>query len=42
MFSFIADEIKPDVAMWGGDSIPHNAESLSFEKGLSTMKTVSN
>jgi hypothetical protein len=41
MFEFIAEEIKPDVALWGGDSIPHNVESLSFEKGLETMKTVS-
>ena len=41
MFDYIANEIKPDIAMWGGDSIPHNVESLSFEKGLMTMKTVS-
>ena len=29
MFDFIHDEIQPDFAFWGGDTIPHNVDSLT-------------
>lgn len=32
MFDFIRNEIKPDAAMWAGDSISHNLDTITFEK----------
>ena len=29
MFEFIHDEIQPDLVFWGGDTIPHNVDSLT-------------
>lgn len=37
MLKFINDEIKPDVALWGGDSVPHNADTGSFDSNLDTL-----
>lgn len=40
MMSFIKDGIKPDAVFWGGDSIPHNIESQSYDDDVSIMKNV--
>lgn len=40
MLSFIKEAIKPDAVFWGGDSIPHNVESLRFEDNVNIMKNV--
>ena len=32
------DEIKPDVTLWGGDSIPHNMDTISFDSNLDTLQ----
>lgn len=40
MLSFIKDGIKPDAVFWGGDSIPHNVESLTFDDNVNIMKNV--
>jgi len=37
MLQFINNEIKPDVALWGGDSIPHNLDTISFDSNLDTL-----
>jgi sphingomyelin phosphodiesterase len=34
MLAFIKDEIRPDVVMWGGDSIPHNIDTLTLETNV--------
>jgi len=31
MFDFFKDVIKPDLALWGGDSISHNIESITYK-----------
>ena len=40
MLSFIKDAIKPDAVFWGGDSIPHNVESLTYDDNVNIMKNV--
>jgi sphingomyelin phosphodiesterase len=40
LFEHITDEIKPDMVFWGGDSIPHNLDSLTFETNVHIMKNV--
>jgi len=40
LLNYIHDEIKPDVALWGGDSIPHNIDSLNFDTNVEIMKNV--
>ena len=40
MLSFIRNEIKPDVVIWGGDSIPHNTDSLNIEDNIEILKNV--
>ena len=42
MFEFINSEIKPDIGLWGGDSIPHNMDSVTMESDVKTMKQVAN
>jgi len=37
MLEFINNEIKADIVLWGGDSVPHNLESISFESNLETL-----
>ena len=41
LLSYINDEIQPDVALWGGDSIPHNIDTLVLENSVEIMKNVS-
>lgn len=37
MLQFINNKINPDVVLWGGDSIPHNLDSISFDGNLDTL-----
>jgi predicted MPP superfamily phosphohydrolase len=41
LFSFIKNQIKPDVVFWTGDSIPHNIESVTFDETVNNMARVS-
>jgi sphingomyelin phosphodiesterase len=34
LLHYIDDVIKPDVALWGGDSIPHNIDTLNFDTNV--------
>jgi sphingomyelin phosphodiesterase len=34
MFKTIREDIKPDMIFWGGDSIPHNLETLTLETNI--------
>ena len=40
MLDFINEQVKPDVAFWGGDSVPHNLDSGSKEISIATMDIV--
>lgn len=40
MLDHIKNVIKPDLVMWGGDSIPHNVDSLTIETNIEIMKQV--
>jgi len=31
MLAYIKDTIKPDAVLWGGDSVPHNLDTLTLE-----------
>ena len=34
MLKFIREDVKPDLIFWGGDSIPHNLDSLNLETNV--------
>jgi sphingomyelin phosphodiesterase len=34
LFDFVNSDIKPDAVMWGGDSIPHNLDSLQIDNSV--------
>ena len=38
MLEYISEELKPDVVFWGGDSVPHNVDSLTFDSNVEIMK----
>lgn len=38
MLDHIKNVIKPDLVFWGGDSIPHNVDSLTEERNIEIMK----
>jgi len=38
LLGFIKDEIKPHAVFWGGDSIPHNVDTLTFQSNVDIMK----
>lgn len=40
MFEYISKEVKPDVVLWGGDSIPHNVDSLTLQTNVDIMKNI--
>ena len=40
MLQYIKNEIKPDVVLWGGDSIPHNVDTLTFDSNVQIMRNV--
>lgn len=40
MLAYIKDVIKPDAVLWGGDSIPHNIDTLTFATNVQIMKNV--
>lgn len=38
LFSHLSTEVKPDAVFWGGDSVPHNIESLGLKSNADVMK----
>lgn len=40
MFEYISNEIKPQAILWGGDSIPHNVDTLEFNNNVDIMKSI--
>lgn len=38
MLDHIAQEVKPDAVFWGGDSVPHNLDSLNLPTNVEIMK----
>ena len=40
MLAFIRDEIKPDVAFWGGDSVGHNLWSITKEGNIEILQKI--
>ena len=40
MLDHIKNVIKPDLVMWGGDSIPHNVDTLTIETNIEIMKQI--
>lgn len=34
LLDYIDSDIKPDAVMWGGDSIPHNVDSLQIDNSV--------
>lgn len=40
MLGFIKDTIKPDMVFWGGDSVPHNIETLDLKSNVEIVKNV--
>lgn len=40
MLSHIKDNVKPDLVMWAGDSVPHNIDTLNFESNVNIMKNI--
>ena len=40
MMEFIREQIKPDLVLWGGDSIPHNVDSITLESNVQIMKNI--
>jgi sphingomyelin phosphodiesterase len=38
MLDHISNEVKPDAVFWGGDSIPHNLDSLNLITNVNIMK----
>jgi sphingomyelin phosphodiesterase len=40
MLSHIKNEVKPDLVMWAGDSVPHNIDTLDFNANVNIMKNI--
>jgi len=40
MLSEIKNNVKPDLVMWAGDSVPHNVDSLTFDSNVAIMKNI--
>lgn len=40
MFDYIREDTKPDAILWGGDTIPHNLDTLTFDTNVEIMKNV--
>lgn len=38
MLEYISQDLKPDAILWGGDSVPHNVDSLNFDSNVAIMK----
>ena len=34
LLDHLKNDIKPDFLIWGGDTIPHNLDSLTFESNV--------
>ena len=41
MLDYIHKVIQPDAALWGGDSIPHNIDTLNLQSNVEIMRNVS-
>lgn len=42
MLNFIKHEIKPDIVLWGGDSVPHNIDSQDDIDNYNIVKNITN
>jgi len=40
MLAHIKNVIKPDLVLWGGDSIPHNVDSLTEDRNIQIMELI--
>lgn len=40
MLSEIKNNVKPDLVLWAGDSVPHNIDTLTFESNVNIMKNI--
>jgi hypothetical protein len=40
MFDFIESDIKPEAVLWGGDSIPHNVDTLNLKRNVEIVKNI--
>lgn len=40
-FDFVSNKIKPDFALWGGDSVPHNVATITFDGNVRDLTRVS-
>jgi hypothetical protein len=40
LIEYVNSDIKPDAVLWGGDSIPHNLDSLQIGSSVAIMKNV--
>ena len=40
MLSYIKTEIQPDAVLWGGDSIPHNLDTITLKSNVEVIKNV--
>ncbi len=42
LLDYIRDEMKPDVVMWLGDTIPHNVRTLDPTENVETIRRATN
>lgn len=38
LLDHISQDLKPAAVFWGGDSVPHNLDSLNMERNIEIMK----
>lgn len=37
---YVKDTVKPDAILWGGDTIPHDLDSLTTASSVNIMKNI--
>ena len=37
MFRFVREELKPDMVLWGGDNVPHDVHTQTFDEVVMYM-----
>jgi len=37
MFKYVKDDLKPDMILWGGDTVPHDVHSQTFDEVVDLM-----
>lgn len=42
MLTYIRDEVKPDILIWTGDTVPHDLWGMSTESVINDVTKVSN